>query len=44
MKYGGVWIDGSVILMDSIDNWCFNQFDDPNSNISMCGFFLNRID
>jgi hypothetical protein len=40
LKYGGVWMDPSIILHKSLDDWCFNKFDDPEAKIIMCGFYL----
>ena len=34
-------MDPSIILHRSIDDWCFNKFDDPSSGVVMCGFYLD---
>jgi mannosyltransferase OCH1-like enzyme len=26
-KYGGVWLDSSVTLFQSIDDWCMNKIE-----------------
>lgn len=37
-KYGGIWIDGSTVLLRSLDEFCFKEFKDRN--IILCGVYL----
>jgi|LauGreDrversion4_2_1035121.scaffolds.fasta_scaffold974850_1 mannosyltransferase OCH1-like enzyme len=38
-KYGGVWIDSTVLLFKSLDDWCFNELEHNENKKIMCGFW-----
>ncbi len=39
-KYGGVWLDSSVTLFQSIDDWCMNKIENKQEKKILCGFYM----
>jgi hypothetical protein len=37
-KYGGIWMDGSTVLLRSLNDYCFKYFEDRK--MLLCGVYL----
>ena len=42
-KYGGVWLDVSILLFRSLDDICWDVLTDPANDYELCGFVIPEV-